>query len=311
MAFDCKKEYSALLCNIPSQWREALVDILCSITKDSNPVTCEDIKECETLTSLSEFTPQGEGFSVTYKDEKGQEWIRTIDFNTLLDTIDPKCVTTSENWALMNFVQRFQAVINKQCECCNPPTTTTSTTTSTSTTTTTTQPPTTTTSSTSTSTTSSSTSTTSSSTSTTSSSTTTTTTIPCPTVTDIVYNLAQGTTTSTTSSTTQPLLRAYYGWQDSATLPDSTGITTLQGHYDFAAGTTPVADFTVNTQPKYLVMFIPVSEGIKTHWYGSSLNNGAMGEFEAWATGVQVGSYYGYITNYQTQQNQTTIQFLP
>lgn len=153
------KEY---LKDLPSKWRDKLTDLLYDIGNDKECPSCEEIKECETLTSLSNFTISGTSVSVQYKDENGVTVTRSFDLSTVLSNyldLDASCLTDETTWNNLSLGERIQLLIDSHCDCCGEPTTTT-TTTSTSTTST------------------SSTSTTSTSTTTSSSTTTTTTAAP-------------------------------------------------------------------------------------------------------------------------------------
>lgn len=130
-----------ILCDIPNEWRTPIAQALKLIMPCVEP-TCDDIKDCQTLTSLSPFTISGDGIlSVTFTDEKGRERIRTIDLTGVIQdsllSIDPKCIMSQEDWDALSHVERLSAILSASCDCC---TTSTTTTTSTSTTTTTTSP---------------------------------------------------------------------------------------------------------------------------------------------------------------------------
>lgn len=141
---NCHQDLDALLCDIPKEWREGIVNALCFILQ-CEEVECSDITKCQTLTTLSPFTLSGNILSITYKNEKGQIKTRSIDitpaFESILDDIDPLCLTDTETWAEMTHEERMEMIAEAMCVCCPPTTTTTTTTTSTSTTTTTTVAP--------------------------------------------------------------------------------------------------------------------------------------------------------------------------
>lgn len=176
MAID-KCNLEELLKDLPSKWRDILIKILLDIQEDIGNVDCDTVRECETLTSLSEFTQNGSQICITYTDEHSVATERCFDLedvlNNSLDEVNPGCITTPTLWNTMSYIERFQALIDTICNCC-PATTTTTTTTSSTTTTTTTAPTTTTTTTSSTTTTTTEATTT---TTTTTSSTTTTTTV--------------------------------------------------------------------------------------------------------------------------------------
>lgn len=111
-------------------------------------------------------------------------------------------------------------------------------------------------------------------------------------------------TTSTSSFT------AYWGWVDTISLSTNSDITSLQGHSDFIPGYSIIADYTSNSSPKYLIMAQPVSEPVKTTWFGSIFNQGTIGlTDDLFASAIVVGSYSVYVSNYKTEQPDTTITF--
>ncbi len=138
---NCEQLFAKYLCDIPNQWREGIVKALCFIFEDA-PLNCNDVKKCETLTSLSPFSISGDILSVVFHDEKGRNIKRSLDLkkviNGVLNQIDPLCIMSIDSWRLLSFEQKLQTLINLQCnQCC---VNTTTTTTSSSTTSTTTDP---------------------------------------------------------------------------------------------------------------------------------------------------------------------------
>lgn len=133
---NCHIDLDKLLCDIPLEWRKGIVNSICLILQN-DPITCDDIRECETLTSLSPFTLVGTLLSITYKDENGVLNTRSIDLGPIiegsLDDIDPYCLATPEEWAEWTHEQRLQSIIDSHCECCTTTTTSTSSTTTTTT----------------------------------------------------------------------------------------------------------------------------------------------------------------------------------
>ena len=113
------KEYSDLLDSIPSKWREQLLAFFVKIKDETSLATCESLKACETLTSLSEFTIEGTNVCVTFTDESGVEITRCFDasqvLNNSLYNVDPKCIATQESWRNMTFAQKMQAIVDKIC----------------------------------------------------------------------------------------------------------------------------------------------------------------------------------------------------
>jgi len=115
-----------------------------------------------------------------------------------------------------------------------------------------------------------------------------------------ILNLVQAASTGT----------AYYGWRDNFAfvLPEQIEAGTP---ITFTLGGTIEADYRANSQFKYLWMAEPVSEPIKTKWYGSPTNNGNIGgSGDLFYTFQTIGNYRVYVTAYKTKQTQTKIQFL-
>ena len=151
---NCQEVLEGYLCNIPYQWRKQIAKAICFNLTDQT-IDCQDIKECETITSLSAFSVVENEICITYTDEKGVSFTRCFDWeaiqNSKLDVVDPKCITSQEMWDAMSYTERIQAIIDYACTCQEITTTSTTTTTTavpttttTSTTTTTTAEPTTT-----------------------------------------------------------------------------------------------------------------------------------------------------------------------
>lgn len=117
-----KEQIEKYLAPLPSEWKTKLTTILCEINSSQNTVSCQDVKKCETLTSLSQFTRNGSIISIQYKDEKGTTVTRSIDLsdvvNSQLDDLDPGCLTDETTWNNMTLTQRLQLLINSHCECC-------------------------------------------------------------------------------------------------------------------------------------------------------------------------------------------------
>lgn len=72
----CKEELKAKLASIPSEWREVIATAIC---ENKQTVTCEDLTDCETLTSLSAFSVVGDNVCISYKDENGVTVQRCFD----------------------------------------------------------------------------------------------------------------------------------------------------------------------------------------------------------------------------------------
>lgn len=107
---------------LPSEWRDKLTKLLCEINNSRQKPDCDDFKECETLTSLSDFEVQGTTVSVKYKDEKSVTYTRSFDIaqamNNSLDGLQPKCLASQVEWDALSYQQRLQLLIDKQCDCC-------------------------------------------------------------------------------------------------------------------------------------------------------------------------------------------------
>lgn len=68
---NCEEVYSKYLSDIPSAWRKQIVAAICAAVATNEDIDCADVKDCETLTSLSTFSVSDGQVCVTYKDEKG------------------------------------------------------------------------------------------------------------------------------------------------------------------------------------------------------------------------------------------------
>lgn len=119
---ECEKQLTEYLAEVPSKWREQLISVLCQIKTDKQALDCQVVKDCETITSLSEFTVDGSITSIVYTDENDVSYTRTFDVSSILDnlmnTIDPSCLMSEEDWLNLNFVGKFQAIVDAHCECC-------------------------------------------------------------------------------------------------------------------------------------------------------------------------------------------------
>lgn len=102
---------------------------------------------------------------------------------------------------------------------------------------------------------------------------------------------------------------AYYGWKATKASLTSAEIQagTAVAH---ATGADITADYRANTQPQFLWFAEKASEPVKTKWHGSDDNNGNIGtDQDLFGSLVIVGEWRFYITEYMTQNNETTIQF--
>lgn len=117
-------------------------------------------------------------------------------------------------------------------------------------------------------------------------------------------------TTTTTTTTTIAPLTAYWGWKNTNTVLTPGEITSASLSDTFADGATIVANYTANAVPQYLWMAELSDQPIKTNWYGSILNNGSIGGVsDLFGAPVISGPYRFYITQYQTQNTETPIEF--
>jgi len=148
---NCNKDLDALLCEIPEEWREGIVQSLCLLLNQDDDI-CTGVENCETLTLLSPFVLNGNTLSTKFKDEQGYTHTSSLDLGDILDTllsdVNPNCLMSQDDWDALSHEARVQAVLTFACGCCS---TTTTTTAAPTTTTTTTGAPTTTTSTTTTS----------------------------------------------------------------------------------------------------------------------------------------------------------------
>lgn len=121
--------------------------------------------------------------------------------------------------------------------------------------------------------------------------------------------------TDTALTDTIPPFTAHWGWQDTNSV-SSLLITNAQGSGSFSEGATVVADFRSNPDPKYLYVLIPDTQLLKTNWYGTDLNQGAISiidDSEDWRTRGSVGigpnNYTVYMTTALDTETATVIEF--
>lgn len=128
-----KQQICEYLKDLPSEWRDKLTDLIVEIKDNKAQLSCQEVKDCETLTSLSPFTIDGSEVSIKYKDENEVTVTRTFDveelLNNQLDDLDPNCLASGVTWGGLNFAARIQLLIDSHCDCCEPTSTTTTTTT--------------------------------------------------------------------------------------------------------------------------------------------------------------------------------------
>lgn len=97
---NCKESLSNRLCGIPCEWRTQLISVLCQIATDA-PIDCDRVKECETLTSISEFGVEDNEICITYTDEAGVETQRCF-------TIPELGEITADNALIMSTATNVQ-----------------------------------------------------------------------------------------------------------------------------------------------------------------------------------------------------------
>ncbi len=117
-----KEQIEQYLSSLPSKWRDQLVAILCKLKEEQSTVDCNTVKDCETLTVLSDFEQDGTTISIKYTDEHGIQVTRSFDvgnlINSTLDELDPNCLATPTEWNTMTYAERLQALIDSHCACC-------------------------------------------------------------------------------------------------------------------------------------------------------------------------------------------------
>ncbi len=123
-----KEKIHDLLKDIPSKWRNELTDILYEIQCERNAPTCDEVKDCQTVTSLSDFTVEGTTVGIVYKDENLVSYTRSFDIEHVVDNVldlTPGCLTDITTWNTLTLTQKLQLWINSFCNCCSTTTTTT------------------------------------------------------------------------------------------------------------------------------------------------------------------------------------------
>lgn len=120
---NCVKKYLDMLSALPQKWAEI---IACSLCENKEEVDCNDIKDCETLTSLSSFSIVNNKVSITFKDEKGVSVTRSFDISVIPDIIDETdgiCLTPVTEqlswWSNLSSSEKWQAIVDRFCECCS------------------------------------------------------------------------------------------------------------------------------------------------------------------------------------------------
>lgn len=126
------------------------------------------------------------------------------------------------------------------------------------------------------------------------------------------YCVVSNSVNSVQSNTAILSVGVQVGWGWSAAAPTTTGeLQAGQGSATITSGATITADFTANTSPNVLWMYEPLTEPVKTQWYGDPNNNGSIGDPNTDTfVFTTVGSFRVYYTQFQTIQTLEPIQFL-
>lgn len=118
----CEEQLSGYLTSVPSKWREQLISVLCLIKKDKQNLDCQEVRECETVTSLSDFSTTGAVASITFTNEDEVSYSRSLNMsfilNDIMNKIDPQCLISKTDWLNLTFSEKIGRIISKQCDCC-------------------------------------------------------------------------------------------------------------------------------------------------------------------------------------------------
>lgn len=127
---NCEQLVREYLCNIPYQWRNQIAKAICVMLNEQQTLDCKQVKECETLTTLSSFSVEDTEICITYTGENGIAVTRCFDWTQIacpLDDVDPKCIMSQEDWDLLTCQEKMQAIVDYACYCGTNSTTTTTT----------------------------------------------------------------------------------------------------------------------------------------------------------------------------------------
>lgn len=138
---NCVKQIISELKALPPSWAEKLACNICNLvntTDECNIVDtdCTDIRNCQTVTSLSNFEISGNNICISFKDENEVVVKRCFTFSQLnngINNTDGTCLNPL--WGTLYETEKWQAIIDNTCECCEGTTTTTTTSSTTTTTT--------------------------------------------------------------------------------------------------------------------------------------------------------------------------------
>lgn len=119
---ECKDQLTEYLSAVPSKWREQFITVLCQIKEDKQNPECDVVKDCETVTTLTDFTVEQTTAVTTYTDENGVSYIRRFNVALILDNLmnqlDPGCLMSEEDWLNASYLTKFQTLIDSHCDCC-------------------------------------------------------------------------------------------------------------------------------------------------------------------------------------------------
>lgn len=80
----CIEIYKAALSDIPSKWAEQIANLLCQLDDEKfSGISCEKVQNCETLTSISDFSLSGNTLSLSYVDENGNTNVNTVPLTVI------------------------------------------------------------------------------------------------------------------------------------------------------------------------------------------------------------------------------------
>ena len=127
---NCQEKLGIYLADVPYQWRTQIINAICENLEVD--LDCKSIKNCQHRASLSAIVYKNGVISITYVDEFNETFVRSFEVKTIMDGtmegLDPKCIATQEDWDAMGYLQKIQAVIDFDCNCCTTSSTTTTTT---------------------------------------------------------------------------------------------------------------------------------------------------------------------------------------
>lgn len=114
---NCEELIQSYLCDLPSAWAKQMATVICKFINPSVPLECNDVKKCETLTSLSAFTVNGSEVCIDYTDENGSTVHRCFNMEDIGLSLDPKCIMSQEDWDVLTWNEKIQAIIDYSCSC--------------------------------------------------------------------------------------------------------------------------------------------------------------------------------------------------